>query len=989
MTTAFTTFYVRASSVTINPNKSTLNEYSHNAVNCPLVLTNTSRSQLIQLINDTSVESVEGACALAALNYYNYSGALIKYNITANLTELNQRFQTGHPNITPLNSSNVENTFAQIPNIFCLVTPPFEAFWRLHDKNETRMLKCIAFSIKSKYIHHQNEYGHNQSKDKSNAIENISAPLPYFWNNSISNMNTGYNNNFNHNKFSNMFDISRFNITIPKNVTKGPEVIFIPSSKVATTSIEFINDTLVVINLSNNTNSNYTGKGLDNNVSRSDPTTANWAGYAAADGPFTNISGSWIVQNSLQTIRPYTRSSQWIGIGGAVSLPLIQIGTSSSNLFGSQAYGAWYEDFPKQQQININNFTVNPGDKIVASVKLISPINSILQTWQLKIKDINTNSSPKPIIIPFSGVNLIISEWIDERPGAICAGTSCIYYPFSNFINASFLSANATSTLGTSHSLSALEPQPISMVNQGILGSIDLSNNANPTNIINNAGSFKVENFRIGTLSSNRQNVTIGENYTIIPKTVYSNKTNQTVVGAAGGTGGYLYTWLEDKPGNNTYTNATDCYYLGYKYYKGSTCTIYTNSSTEGGIYEYKLDVHAGGGPSTEVVTAGPISINVIQTRSIPIFVLNLFGKTPAPFQQMITVNSIAVPGINANWSNVEFTTGPNATGDVLQSWVESGASNHSTNTVVWVKFTNGIPIGINEIYMDEMPANVMSANGPTGEAPQLSQVYGQYDNGNLVFNYYDNFANSTAGWSSSPNASAYASKGLYLTFDKNGSVIGPSENTGTAFDADIVSNTWSSLISSTTYSPISLLMTLGGGGATTTSSTTTATTTIPPQPYAEGDIGYININQSSTTPATSLSGTVIREACDNTYQDQITPTSDANKCGLVSNTLFSGTESATGIFTTVSVSSNDMDGYINYAEGKNESSPQIVAPGPSYPANIGFVHIVKNGGNINNLEIQWTRVRNVPPGGAMLPAVVLYPTAILNSTTTTSTTTI
>ena len=38
---------------------------------------------------------------------------------------------------------------------------------------------------------------------------------------------------------------------------------------------------------------------------------------------------------------------------------------------------------------------------------------------------------------------------------------------------------------------------------------------------------------------------------------------------------------------------------------------------------------------------------------------------------------------------------------------------------------------------MDFMPDNVMSASGPTGEAPQLSSTYGQYDNGASVFTQY------------------------------------------------------------------------------------------------------------------------------------------------------------------------------------------------------------------------------------------------------------
>lgn len=129
---------------------------------------------------------------------------------------------------------------------------------------------------------------------------------------------------------------------------------------------------------------------------------------------------------------------------------------------------------------------------------------------------------------------------------------------------------------------------------------------------------------------------------------------------------------------------------------------------------------------------------------------------TPYPFQQMLDIDSQAFSSyINANWTNVEFTTGPGSTGSKLQAWIESNATNTATHTIVWVKLPVGIAADSNTmIYMDFMSSNVMSANGPTGEAPQLScsvqsntisgcgsNQYGEYDNGGKVFDFYDNFA--------------------------------------------------------------------------------------------------------------------------------------------------------------------------------------------------------------------------------------------------------
>ena len=121
-------------------------------------------------------------------------------------------------------------------------------------------------------------------------------------------------------------------------------------------------------------------------------------------------------------------------------------------------------------------------------------------------------------------------------------------------------------------------------------------------------------------------------------------------------------------------------------------------------------------------------------TAYVPITITNnQASATPAPFQQLINVNSALYGNsINSEWSNVAFTDqipgSLNAT--FLQAWVESGASNTSNSTMVWVKLPKSIPpLSSVTIYMDFASTNVMSANGPTGEAAQLSPTLGQYDN--------------------------------------------------------------------------------------------------------------------------------------------------------------------------------------------------------------------------------------------------------------------
>ncbi len=173
--------------------------------------------------------------------------------------------------------------------------------------------------------------------------------------------------------------------------------------------------------------------------------------------------------------------------------------------------------------------------------------------------------------------------------------------------------------------------------------------------------------------------------------------------------------------------------------YCGSTCTT-SNPIT---VQWFRVRAY----PQTASST-GPLSPTcTLVEYYVPITLTNSqVSATPAPFQQLITVDSASYNQyINGQWSNVEFTTGADGTGTLLQAWVESNPSNTVTNTNVWVNLPNGLPAdGSLTIYMDMMASNVMSASGPTGEAPQLSSTYGEYDNGAEVFNFYDNFAGKT-----------------------------------------------------------------------------------------------------------------------------------------------------------------------------------------------------------------------------------------------------
>ncbi|MEM0202310.1 MAG: hypothetical protein QXR73_03980, partial [Candidatus Micrarchaeaceae archaeon] len=98
-----------------------------------------------------------------------------------------------------------------------------------------------------------------------------------------------------------------------------------------------------------------------------------------------------------------------------------------------------------------------------------------------------------------------------------------------------------------------------------------------------------------------------------------------------------------------------------------------------------------------------------------------------------------------SNLSNIKFTTGPADTGSAIDAWIQNNASYNSPNTIIWLRLTTPIPADSTQIvYMNFMPNSVMSSSGPTGEAPQLSPTYAEYDDGADVFNTYYNFSGTT-----------------------------------------------------------------------------------------------------------------------------------------------------------------------------------------------------------------------------------------------------
>ncbi|MCC5447056.1 hypothetical protein, partial [Candidatus Nanobsidianus stetteri] len=155
--------------------------------------------------------------------------------------------------------------------------------------------------------------------------------------------------------------------------------------------------------------------------------------------------------------------------------------------------------------------------------------------------------------------------------------------------------------------------------------------------------------------------------------------------------------------------------------------------------------------PTTPTCQLSYLPLVIYNTQSI---------STPSPFQQDIAIcngsinigNSFAYINnatlfncINPNGQNVYFTITYNSNPNIY-SWYEGQLINGSTYCDVWwINLTKGIPANSNiTIYMNIGPnsTNYYSQYYPYVGAPIQVLGTSQYDNGQKVFNYYQNFGN-------------------------------------------------------------------------------------------------------------------------------------------------------------------------------------------------------------------------------------------------------
>ncbi|HEV2519975.1 MAG TPA: hypothetical protein VGX00_05065 [Thermoplasmata archaeon] len=158
---------------------------------------------------------------------------------------------------------------------------------------------------------------------------------------------------------------------------------------------------------------------------------------------------------------------------------------------------------------------------------------------------------------------------------------------------------------------------------------------------------------------------------------------------------------------------------------------------------------HPSGGPGEISASGHPLNARG-EIGSLVIALHNPSANATGPYQQPVSVNSSAFSNlINRNWTNgVPYYT---ANGTPVYGWIESNATNTSTDTLLWLDLYSIPGGGWTNVSIGFWPANSfnLSATGYMGEAPELSATYGAFDNGAKVFNFYDNFSGNSlnAAW--------------------------------------------------------------------------------------------------------------------------------------------------------------------------------------------------------------------------------------------------
>jgi len=325
-------------------------------------------------------------------------------------------------------------------------------------------------------------------------------------------------------------------------------------------------------------------------------------------------------------------------------------------------------------------------------------------------------------------------------------------------------------------------------------------------------------------------------------------------------------------------------------------------------------------------VSLGSSHANLIHSVVIPSGIVKQFEINVSNNQSIATPNPIQVPikinktyyssylVYNGSFANFEFYY---VNGTIIPAWIESS---NTTTILVWLKLYSISADSTVNIYLGFASAttNLLNNTGKNGigEAPELSNTYGKYDDGSMVFNFYDNFAGTSL------NISKWSVNGI--TYKVNNGFFATSS--GASSDG-----IWSSLVS---YSPSVILDFYGDPYQSSTF-------------WAES--GFV------TNTTSNNDGTFIQSYYGAIFgQQQYSVSSSSNSNDLATSNV------SNQVWSIIWKNSTTTDYQLNYG------NTQVVnKDGPSPPLHIGLVK-ADSGSFSNTYFIQWIRVRAYPPNGVM-----------------------
>lgn len=174
----------------------------------------------------------------------------------------------------------------------------------------------------------------------------------------------------------------------------------------------------------------------------------NWSGYAVTTGPYTSVTGDWIVP-TVTTKHGPGYSAAWTGIDGFDNTSLIQVGTEQDAFHGGATDQAWwassdqgyFERTTWARLVCVNTtkcsptptvFTVNAGDKMVASIQ-----ETTTTVWDITLLDTTTGVEGIEATIPYTAsmgaTGGDSAEWVMERPSLVAPGGGSHLGKLANF----------------------------------------------------------------------------------------------------------------------------------------------------------------------------------------------------------------------------------------------------------------------------------------------------------------------------------------------------------------------------------------------------------------------------------------------------------------------------------------------------------------------------------------------------------------------------